>query len=102
MTVQLPAPHRPDAGTVLVSEWLVGTPDRQTAAIDALHAGWAELATTEGFLSLPSFAAHDGDRILNYAQWTDDDAQREFMRVDRPQLVARIDAAVSGIERPGV
>lgn len=102
MTVRLPVPDRPDAGTVLVSEWLVGTPDRQSAAIDALHAGWAELATTEGFLSLTSFAAHDGDRILNYAQWTDDAAHRAFTRVDRPELIARVDAAVGDIERPGV
>lgn len=40
-----------------------------------------------------------------FLQWidrTDDEAHREFMRVDRPELVARIDAAVPGIERPGV
>lgn len=97
-----PRPERPDAGTALVSEWIVGTGDRQAAAVDALHAGWAALATTPGFLSLSSFASLDGERVLNYAQWTDDDAHREFTRVDRPDLVAAVDAAVPGIDRPGV
>ncbi|MGH8880970.1 MAG: antibiotic biosynthesis monooxygenase family protein [Stackebrandtia sp.] len=99
---QLPKVDRTDAGTILVSDWLVDSPERQRAAAEALHAGWRELATTPGFLSLSSFGSLDGDHILNYAQWTDDESHRRFARTDRPELVARIDAAVPGIERPGV
>jgi hypothetical protein len=36
----LPDITRPDVGTVLVSEWTVGTPERQRALVEAFAAAW--------------------------------------------------------------
>ncbi len=93
---------RSDVGTILVSPWLVGTPERQRAAVDSTIAEWSDLRWPDAFLSLNCFLNAAGDTVLNYAQWTSDEAHREFMRTQRPALVREIDAAVADIERPGV
>jgi len=93
---------RADAGTILVSPWIVGTPQRQHAAINATLAEWTHAPLPQGFLSLSCFASTDGRTVLNYAQWTSDGAHLAFMQTARPALVREIDAVVPGIERPGV
>ncbi|MEV6791705.1 antibiotic biosynthesis monooxygenase [Streptomyces sp. NPDC051320] len=107
MTPPEPLPHvsRPDAGTTLISEWIVGTPARQRMAADALLSEWRELSARfrpEGFLQLSCFAGADGRVLLSHAQWTDDDAHLAFVREHRPDMVNRIDRDVPGIERPGL
>ncbi|WP_119460345.1 antibiotic biosynthesis monooxygenase [Rhodospirillaceae bacterium SYSU D60014] len=98
----LPDITRPDVGTVLVSPWLVDTPERQQAAVEATIAAWESAPWPHGFLSLSCFVSSDGETVLNYAQWTSDEAHHEFVRTQRPTLVRGIDDAVPGIERPGV
>ncbi|MFJ3924713.1 antibiotic biosynthesis monooxygenase [Streptomyces sp. NPDC090022] len=44
----------------------------------------------------------DGDTLFHYAQWTDEAAHQEFLRTDRDDRNAEIDAAVPGIERAGL
>ncbi|MFJ2867167.1 antibiotic biosynthesis monooxygenase [Kitasatospora sp. NPDC087314] len=101
-TSTYPELTRPDAGTILVSEWLVGTPERQRAVIRATLDAWRNLPVPEAFLSLNAYAGTDGDSVLFYAQWTSDEAHLEFARAHRPGLVRAIDDELPGIERPGL
>ncbi|MFJ8747208.1 antibiotic biosynthesis monooxygenase [Embleya sp. NPDC127516] len=98
----LPRVRRADVGTILVSPWIVHTPERQRAAVDATIAEWEGVPWPAGFLTLNCFVSTDGERVLNYAQWTGDDEHRAFMRTTRPKLVRGIDEVIPGIERPGV
>jgi heme-degrading monooxygenase HmoA len=95
----LPNISRPDVGLVIVNEWALGTPDRQRAAVDAAMAAWDTAPWPEGLLTHNCFLATDGDRVLNYWQWSGEEAYREFLRTDCPERVRRIDDAVPGIER---
>ncbi|RKN41667.1 antibiotic biosynthesis monooxygenase [Streptomyces hoynatensis] len=94
-----------DAGTTLISEWIVGTPERQRRAAEALLGEWRELSRRlrpVAFRRLSCFASVDGRVLLCHARWTSDEAHREWMRTHRPAMVGRIDEAIEGIERPGV
>jgi len=103
-----PATHRPPdvtragVGTVLISPWIVKTRERQRAAIDATLREWQRRPWPEGFISLNCFASTDGATVLNYAQWSCDEAHHDFLRGARARLAGDIDAAVPGIERPGL
>lgn len=93
---------RAGVGTILISPWLVGSPERQRAAIAATLDEWENNPWPEGFISLNCFASSDGSTVLNYAQWTCDEAHRAFVRCARPRLARNIDEVVPGICRPGV
>ncbi|MFB9909466.1 antibiotic biosynthesis monooxygenase [Allokutzneria oryzae] len=93
---------RPDAGTILVSRWNVSTPQHQRAAAEATLGEWDRADRPDAMLALYALLSLDGDHVLYYAQWTDDEAHEEFVRTKRPELVRRIDAGVPGIERPGL
>ncbi|MBU7598844.1 antibiotic biosynthesis monooxygenase [Streptomyces sp. P38-E01] len=104
-TLQLPDLARPDAGTTLISEWIVDTPDRQRRAGRALLEEWGELSARfrpEAFLRLSCFASADGRVLLSVAQWADDDALLAFVREHRAEMVGSIDREVPGIRRPGL
>ncbi|MFF9347539.1 antibiotic biosynthesis monooxygenase [Streptomyces sp. NPDC014734] len=104
-TLQLPDLARPDAGTTLISEWIVDTPDRQERAARALLGEWDELSARfrpEAFLRLSCFASADGRVLLSVAQWTSDDAHLAFVREHRAEMVGRIDREIPGIRRPGL
>lgn len=104
-TLQLPDLARPDAGTTLISEWIVDTPDRQDRAGRALLGEWGELSARfhpEAFLRLSCFASADGRVLLSVAQWTSDDAHLAFVREHRAEMVGRIDHEIPGIRRPGL
>jgi heme-degrading monooxygenase HmoA len=95
----IPDIGRPDLGAVIVSEWTVGSPERQAALVDAFAASWEDMPWPQGLLSVNLLLCTDGETVLNYAQWTSDDAYHEFVRTLRQTLVNRIDRAVPGIER---
>ncbi|WP_030375326.1 antibiotic biosynthesis monooxygenase [Streptomyces rimosus] len=97
-----PDVRRPDAGTVLVSPWIVPSPDLQRRAADSVLDAWEGQPRPDAMLSLSTFLSDDGSHVLNYAQWTDDDAHREWVRHRRPATVSRIDESIPGIRRPGV
>ncbi|WP_416972275.1 antibiotic biosynthesis monooxygenase [Streptomyces sp. 4F14] len=104
-TLQLPDLARSDAGTTLVSEWIVDGPDRQDRAGRALLGEWGELSARlrpEAFLRLSCFASADGRVLLCVAQWTGDEAHLAFVREHRSGMVGRIDREIPGIERPGL
>ncbi|MFE3946389.1 antibiotic biosynthesis monooxygenase [Streptomyces sp. NPDC059118] len=104
-TLQLPDLARPDAGTTLISEWIVDGPDRQDRAGRALLGEWGELSARfrpEAFLRLSCFASADGRVLLSVAQWTSDEAHLAFVREHRAEMVGRIDREIPGIRRPGL
>lgn len=69
-----PDPARADAGIVLSSEQAVGGRDRLTATADAAVAALAAAPWPDGLLSWSLYLDADGDRLLHYAQWTDEQA----------------------------
>jgi heme-degrading monooxygenase HmoA len=101
-TDRLPDITRPDAGLVLFSEWTVGTPERQRAAMDAAMAGWANWPVPEGLLSHTCFASTDGTTVRHHSQWTDQAALDDFRRTDPPERKRAIDDAVPGLDRHGL
>lgn len=104
-TFQLPDLARTDAGTTLISEWIVDTRDRQDRAARALLGEWGELSARfrpEAFLRLSCFASADGRVLLSVAQWTSDEAHLAFVREHRAEMVNRIDREIPGIRRPGL
>ncbi|UKY52639.1 antibiotic biosynthesis monooxygenase [Streptomyces inhibens] len=94
--------RRDDAGTVLLSPWIVPDAAFQRPAADSVLAEWEHRQRPDAMLSLTAFLSTDGSHVLHYAQWTDDDAHREWGRTKRPAVVGRIDAAIPGIRRPGL
>lgn len=101
-SVELPDFTRPDVGTILISPWEVGDRERQHSAVDSTIFEWERAPKPSAFLTLNCFTSLDGAVILNYAQWTNDEAHHEFVREHRPELVQEIDTAVPNIERPGL
>ncbi|MFE6779428.1 antibiotic biosynthesis monooxygenase [Streptomyces sp. NPDC057702] len=101
-TPPLPDVTRPDAGTILVSPWLVSDPAFQRAAADSLVDSWEAMERPDAMLTLTTLLSTDGGRVLNYAQWTNDEDHHAFVRTRRPALVRAIDDALPGIERPGL
>ncbi|ASO21848.1 hypothetical protein FHR81_003498 [Actinoalloteichus hoggarensis] len=91
-----------EAGTILISPWIVGTPPRQRAAADSLIGEWERPPWPAGFQALTCLLSVDGTTVLNYAQWRSDADHLEFVRTRRPAMVRGIDEDVPDIERPGV
>ncbi|MER0242843.1 antibiotic biosynthesis monooxygenase [Streptomyces sp. HSW2009] len=97
-----PYVSRPDVGTILVSPWVVSDPAQQRAAADSVVDSWERLDRPAAMLALAVLLSTDGSRVLNYAQWTNDEDHHAFVRTQRPALVRAIDDALPGIERPGL
>lgn len=93
----LPRIARPDVGSVVVSEWQVGTQQRQRALVDASLAAWATLPWPDTLVSLNWLASTDGETVLSYVQWTSDEQFVDFVRTHRPTLAAAIGDAVEGV-----
>ncbi len=93
---------RPDAGTILVSRWVVNDPAYQRPAVDSVVDSWERLERPDAMLTLTTYLSTDGGHVLNYAQWTNDDDHHTFVRAQRPPLIRAIDEELPGIERPGL
>ncbi|GAA3180617.1 MULTISPECIES: antibiotic biosynthesis monooxygenase [Streptomyces] len=94
--------RRADAATALISSWIVPDPAVQVAAADAVLDAWEAQERPDAMLSLTAFLSLDGTEVLHHAQWTDDEAHREWARAHRPAALAPVDAAIPGIRRPGL
>ncbi|MEV4629192.1 hypothetical protein AB0J90_23310 [Micromonospora sp. NPDC049523] len=99
ITDQLPDLTRTDVGVALSSEWVLGTPDRQRAAADAIVSAWQDAPWPAGLLSYSIYLDTDGKLLRHYSQWADKAAFEQFTHDGRAARVDRIDAAVPGIER---
>jgi hypothetical protein len=77
---RFPDVNRPGVGIVLVSPVYVGSAARQRAEVDRIMAPYRGGGLPEEFLSMTAFVSTDDENVLTYAQWTTDDAYREFVR----------------------
>ncbi|GGR49435.1 antibiotic biosynthesis monooxygenase [Streptomyces netropsis] len=106
--LELPRIGRPDAGTHLVSEWIVGSAEGSRTAADMALAEWSENkgrgpdGDTDGSLALHIFLNTDGSSLLHYSQWTSDEAHLAWARNRRDGMIGKLDEVVPGIERPGL
>ncbi|HEY8549274.1 MAG TPA: hypothetical protein VIL35_04900 [Vicinamibacterales bacterium] len=94
----LPDIARPDVGIVAVSEWEVGTAERQQKLFEASTAAWEAIRWPETLLSINWLASLDGERALAYVQWANDTQFEEFRTTVRPALFARIQEALPDIQ----
>jgi hypothetical protein len=94
-----PQVNRPDVGAVLVSEWVVGTPERQRAAAAAFIEAWQQIPWPTGLLAVTLYASTDGATLLIYGQWTGDEAYAAFLESNRHLMRDFVDHAVPGIDR---
>ncbi|MFF9477448.1 antibiotic biosynthesis monooxygenase family protein [Streptomyces sp. NPDC014733] len=101
-TFAFPEVRRADAATVLISRWIVPDPADQVAAADAVLDAWEAQERPDAMLSLTVFLSLDGTEVLHHAQWTSDEAHREWARTHRPAALAPVDEAIPGIRRPGL
>ncbi|MCI0391823.1 MAG: antibiotic biosynthesis monooxygenase [Acidobacteria bacterium] len=98
---KLPDVTRPDVGTVSVIEWKVGIPERQQAFAEAFIGAWEGTPWPQGMLSANLLLSTDGSTVLNYAQWSGDDAYHEFARTHLQSRFEQIDRAVPEMNRSG-
>jgi quinol monooxygenase YgiN len=93
----------PDAiragGAVKISEWEVGTPERQDAAIAAIAATWKAHPHTAGLWTYRVHRSSDGRRLLHYSRWESERIFLDYQRRLRDDRIAQVDGAVPGIER---
>uniref|UniRef100_UPI0034E01AFE antibiotic biosynthesis monooxygenase n=1 Tax=Streptomyces flavofungini TaxID=68200 RepID=UPI0034E01AFE len=98
-----PDPVRADAGRTFISTWRTGSPERQRQTLIAVARAWESRPWPHpGLLSYNVYAGSDGSTVLNFSQWRDEEAHREFFARagnGRDARNADIDAAVPGIER---
>ncbi|MFF9915815.1 hypothetical protein [Streptomyces sp. NPDC013457] len=85
-TDAIPLFGRPDAGLVLISEWLTEDAERQRFVMDAVVDVWAQAELPDTFLARHCLAGSDGRTILNYAQWADSTAHLAFSADPANQL----------------
>jgi hypothetical protein len=95
---RFPTIGRPDAGVVLVSQWQVGTSERQRLAIEEATAAWKGIAWPDALLSVAWFASTDGESVFTYSQWTGDEGADAFARTDGPTFLQRLPEVVPGLE----
>ncbi|MEU2512656.1 antibiotic biosynthesis monooxygenase [Streptomyces syringium] len=106
--LELPRVGRPDAGTHLVSEWIVGSAEGSRTAADMTLAAWSDNmgrgpgGDADGSLALHIFLNTDGSSLLHYSQWTSDEAHLAWARSRRDGVISKLDEVVPGIERPGL
>ncbi|MEU1672189.1 antibiotic biosynthesis monooxygenase [Streptomyces roseifaciens] len=93
--------QHPDTGITFISRWITGSAERTRAAADALLEVSAADAP-EVQLATHVFEDVDGAGLFIYGQWTSAEDHLAFVREGRSERVARIDARVPGIERPGL
>ncbi len=101
--MELPNIARADAGAVVVSEFTVGTPERQRTVGEEIVSGLREGASwPEGLISANLFASTDGDTVLSYDQWASNKAYRRFLSGQNRMKANRVDLGISesGLSEP--
>jgi hypothetical protein len=81
---RLPDVTRSDIGTIMVSSQYAGSPDHQRALAEATVADWLHRPLPDGCVSLSCFLSGDGETVLAYAQWANDESQRAFADTINP------------------
>jgi len=101
LTIEVPLLDLSTTGKneVIVSEWVVGTRERQEAVVDTFHRVWGQIPWPAGLLSVKPLLSNDGLAVLNFAEWANNEAYEEFGRTNRKIVAAEMDEAVPGIVR---
>ncbi|WP_338059251.1 antibiotic biosynthesis monooxygenase [Streptomyces oceani] len=99
----LPRPNRTDVGLAAFSRWHVGSPERQSATLEAIARAWRSRPwPTPDLRSYNLYASNDGRTLMHYSQWADERALRDFQRDQRDERLEEIFAAVPEAERLGL
>lgn len=94
-----PAITRPDSGIALVSKWTVEDSRYQKAAGDAAAEVWDHLPWPGGLLSHSVYLGSDGTTIMQYSQWTNEEAIEAFQQNHLPERAKKAYETVPGLER---
>lgn len=97
----LPNLTRKDVGLILMSEWKTDGKSEQRKAVDAAMQVWDHFPWPKGLLSYNCYLGNNGQSILHYSQWEDEESQGEFVKNDPPERMQEIMKSVS-IERQGL
>ncbi|MBN9663332.1 MAG: antibiotic biosynthesis monooxygenase [Acidobacteria bacterium] len=90
---------RPECGVVVVSEWNVESPERQSSTVEAYAEAWDSGTWPAGLLTCNLLRSNDGREIVVYGQWISE--AHYYAAIEshiRPRL-AEVDRAVPGIHR---
>ena len=88
-----------DAEAVTVVNVFTVDPVRQDELVAALDAMCAIFVTVPGFVSANLHASLDGNRVVNYAQWTSEARFADALeRADVHPLRAKVDAIVQKVD----
>ncbi len=104
-------PHRsilladppPEPGCVVVATFDVDGPERQAYIIDAVINAieQAPPAANRGMISANFFVSTDGTRVLNFAEWTSDEAHEAFLDGVARAAALRISQSIPGVRPIG-
>lgn len=83
-SLEFPDVTRPGVGAIEISPIFAGSVERQGEAADALLGVREREPLPEGFISLSVFASTDGEALLSYAQWINDDEARRSHAREHP------------------
>ena len=76
-SLEFPDVTRPGVGAIEVSPIFAGSAEQQGETADALLGLREREPLPEGFISLSVFASTDGEALLTYAQWVNDEEARQ-------------------------
>jgi Antibiotic biosynthesis monooxygenase len=92
---------RSEAGTVMITEWTVGSPEHQKSALEAIVDAWTRIPRPKELLGYCVFLCTDGDSLLHYSLWESAEAAAQSVRAGKRSYVEEIEASVPGIRRHG-
>ncbi|MBA0052180.1 monooxygenase [Streptomyces sp. AJS327] len=83
-SLAFPTVTRPGVGTIEINPHFTGAAARQAEVGEALLGQWEREPLPEGFVSWSVFASTDGEALLAYGQWVNDESRRRC-GVRRPE-----------------
>lgn len=102
VTTRSPSFPDPNVGLVMSSEWILGTPERQRAAADAVVESWRSRGWPAGLHSYTILIGTDGSTLRHYSRWDSESAFADFQAQQRDERVTPVDEKVPGIVRQGL
>jgi hypothetical protein len=90
---------RADSHMVLISKWRVDDPANQEATGDSAIGLWDHLEWPKGLLSHNVYLGTDGSSVLQYSQWTGEEAIDSFTEKHLQDRAQKAIDEVPGLER---
>ena len=88
-------------GSVVIATFDVDGPVQQDAVIATLTATLEGRPAAPGMLSAHFHASVDGTRVLNYAEWTTDEAHEAFLAGETRSTTLRVSTGLPGVRPIG-